>query len=239
MQRRRLFNIRWTMRGCMYVLVSYSPVNWKGRCGTGRWAQNGIEEDLTLIFGRGFRFYVAWKRVGRAVIEGLGGLAGGISAAGSASWITSCRAAFAFPWTLRGILVRSLLSKEGGGGRRLGSWCEIVSSNVLGQKRTIMKAIWSNFPSDRREEYSRIKELDYLWWRACSFSRRFRRGPRTILSFLFFFFSHAHLTDIHRWKLPFIVTLKVLPFHGNFSRTSGTIIGYTHNSMIDFTFDLH
>ncbi|KAG7212125.1 hypothetical protein KM043_012473 [Ampulex compressa] len=63
-----------------------------------------------------------WSRVPVRCRGGLPGreaeFAGGISGPGSASWIASCRAAFAFPRTLRGIPVRSLLSKGRGGGKR-------------------------------------------------------------------------------------------------------------------------
>lgn len=70
-------------------------------------------ETPASTFDREFRSYVASK----ACIADRGTeywFAGGISAAGSASWIASCPAAFAFPRTLRGISVRSLLSNDEG-----------------------------------------------------------------------------------------------------------------------------
>lgn len=80
-------------------------------------------ETPASTFDRWFCSYVANKAciAGRRAGDQF---AGGIRAAGSASWIVSCPAAFAFPRALRGILVKSLLSKQ----TRTRYDCEVKSS---------------------------------------------------------------------------------------------------------------
>lgn len=100
--------------------------------------ERGLRETPASTFDREFRFCVPSK-TGIARRRTGYWFAGGISVAGSASWIASCTAAFAFPWTLRDIPVRSLLSKRGGGGRRVRSWCETVSHPSIVAKGWVKK----------------------------------------------------------------------------------------------------